>query len=240
MKVIVIYGSMRKGSTYNCVQVFFESIKDKITDKREFFLSTDMPHFCKGCFSCFINGEQTCPHYKEMKLITKALEDADLIILASPVYVSDVSGQMKSFLDHLAYRWMVHRPHPEMFKKIGLVISTAAGAGTRTTNKTMKRSLVFWGVNKVYSYGVNIAASRELVEETGAKDFKIYPVSIYSVLNDGTRSFGQLFYAEVKKFNKLPDFEIGEIKLFNSIPENLTYPLIQPQLFREVINTIDT
>lgn len=86
---------------------------------------------------------------------------------------------------------------------------------------------------------INHAASRELVEETGAKDFKIYPVSIYSVLNDGTRSFGQLFYAEVKKFNKLPDFEIGEIKLFNSIPENLTYPLIQPQLFREVINTIE-
>lgn len=159
MKVIVIYGSMRKGSTYNCVQVFLESITDKITEKREFFLPKDMPHFCKGCFSCFINGEETCPHYKEMKLITKVLEDADLIILASPVYVSDVSGQMKSFLDHLAYRWMVHRPHPEMFKKIGLVISTAAGAGTRTTNKTMKRSLVFWGVNKIYSYGVNVAAS---------------------------------------------------------------------------------
>lgn len=87
---------------------------------------------------------------------------------------------------------------------------------------------------------INQTASRELVEETGAKDFKIYPVSIYSVLNNETKSFGQLFYAEVKKFNKLPDFEIGEIKLFTTIPKNLTYPLIQPQLFSKVINTIDT
>ena len=79
-----------------------------------------------------------------------------------------------------------------------------------------------------------LTASRELMEETGAKDFKIIPVCVYSVTRDGTKSFGQLFYSEVETLNELPNSEIGEIKLFDTIPESLTYPLIQPYLFERV------
>lgn len=43
---------------------------------------------------------------------------------------------------------------------------------------------------------------------------------------------GQLFYSNVKYMDELPDFEIGEVKLFDNIPENLTYPLIQSQKIR--------
>ncbi|ELC8442644.1 NUDIX domain-containing protein [Clostridium perfringens] len=85
---------------------------------------------------------------------------------------------------------------------------------------------------------INTTALRELVEETGAKDFKIMPVCIYSVENEGAKSFGQLFYAEINELDELPDSEIGEIKLFDTIPVNLTYPLIQPYLFNEVIMRI--
>lgn len=84
--------------------------------------------------------------------------------------------------------------------------------------------------------GENISdtASRELVEETGAKDFSIVPLAIYSVDNGENESFGQLFYSEVKIFGMQLDHEIGEVKLYDRMPENLTYPLIQPYLFRKV------
>lgn len=81
---------------------------------------------------------------------------------------------------------------------------------------------------------INFTASRELVEETGAKDFRIVPVSIYSVTRDGIESFGKLFYSEVEYLGELPNFEIAEIKLFDIIPESLTYPLIQPYLFKKI------
>ncbi|MGJ0846180.1 NUDIX hydrolase [Tissierella praeacuta] len=81
---------------------------------------------------------------------------------------------------------------------------------------------------------INFTASRELVEETGAKDFRIVPVSIYSVTMDGIESFGKLFYSEVEYLGELPNFEIAEIKLFDIIPESLTYPLIQPYLFKKI------
>jgi 8-oxo-dGTP diphosphatase len=75
-------------------------------------------------------------------------------------------------------------------------------------------------------------AARELIEETGAKDFKLFPICIYSVDRDGEESFGQLFYAEVKLLGELPNSEIGQVELFDNMPDNLTYPLIQPFLFQ--------
>jgi 8-oxo-dGTP diphosphatase len=86
---------------------------------------------------------------------------------------------------------------------------------------------------------INDTASRELIEETGATKFRLTPVCVYSVESDEnikyTESFGQLFYSEVETIEDLLHFEICEIKLFENIPEDLTYPLIQPVLHRKVL-----
>ena len=86
-------------------------------------------------------------------------------------------------------------------------------------------------------------ASRELFEETGAKEFNLTPVCIYSVESDETvdytESFGALFYSEVETLDKLPDFEINEIKLLDDIPDDLTYSLIQPFLHKKVLEFIN-
>lgn len=81
---------------------------------------------------------------------------------------------------------------------------------------------------------INFTASRELMEETGVQEFKIIPVCIYSVNRDEIESFGQLFYSEVESLDELPNSEIGEIRLFDTIPQDLTYPLIQPYLFNRI------
>jgi len=132
----------------------------------EFTLPKDMPHFCNSCFSCIYNGEHTCPHAGAVQPIVKAMQDADLIILTSPVYGFDVSGQMKALLDHLCYQWMSHRPDPRMFQKIGLTFTTAAGAGLKHTTKTMRDSLKYWGVKRIYSgkYAVSASSWSEVAE----------------------------------------------------------------------------
>lgn len=90
------------------------------------------------------------------------------------------------------------------------------------------------GGRKELNEDIYSTASRELIEETGAKDFIITPVCIYSVYNGESESFGQLFYAEIEHLGELPNSEIDEIQLFDNIPEDLTYPLIQPYLFAKV------
>ncbi|QSF46987.1 NUDIX hydrolase [Paenibacillus tianjinensis] len=79
------------------------------------------------------------------------------------------------------------------------------------------------------------AAARELYEETGAEEYTLYPISIYSVVSEGVpESFGKLYLAAVHKFGQLPQYEMGEIKSFAEIPEEVTYPMIYPALMAKV------
>ncbi|MEW9097123.1 MAG: NUDIX domain-containing protein [Clostridiaceae bacterium] len=82
---------------------------------------------------------------------------------------------------------------------------------------------------------INYTAKRELYEETGALKYNIEPVFDYSVTIDNVKSYGRMFYAEVFELGKLPELEIEKIQLFNELPSNLTYPLIQPYLQEKVI-----
>jgi len=78
------------------------------------------------------------------------------------------------------------------------------------------------------------AGFRELYEETGAEEFELVPVCIYSVSYGEKTTYGQLFYSEVKNIGNLPEFEIEEIKFVEELPERLTYHSIQPYLFKRV------
>ena len=82
---------------------------------------------------------------------------------------------------------------------------------------------------------IEATAKRELWEETGAKDFDIYPVCIYSFTD-----YGMLYFAEIRSFGELPPLEIEKIKLFDDMPKNLTYPAIQPYLFERVQKFLET
>lgn len=155
MKTVIIHGQNHKGSTYNIARILAEKIGGETT---EFFLPKDFGEFCVGCSTCFLKDEKKCPHYEKLNPITEAMDEADVIILASPVYVYHATGAMKAFLDHYGYRWMVHRPEEKMFKKQGVCISTAAGAGMKSTNKDMADSLFYWGAAKIYKYGIGVAA----------------------------------------------------------------------------------
>ncbi len=82
-------------------------------------------------------------------------------------------------------------------------------------------------------------AKRELREETGAIEFDIKPISVYSVKgktrvneNIDDESFGMLFYADIFSFGKLHS-EIEEILISDILVDNWTYPFIQPRLIEE-------
>lgn len=84
-------------------------------------------------------------------------------------------------------------------------------------------------------------AKRELQEETGAKDFSINQICVYSVtgknrVNEtGEETFGMLFFSDIKEFNEELHSEMEKTILFDDLPElkKWTYPLIQPLLIEE-------
>jgi len=161
MKITVIHGNSHHGSTWHCMDLFRQELeKEGTIEITEFTLPKDMPQFCNGCFSCFIHGEETCPHAEKVHPIVQSLLTSDLIVLTSSVYGLDVTGQLKALLDHLCFMWLSHRPQPSMFRKVGLTIVTTAGAGLKHTTKTMKNSLTFWGVKRVYTFQNAVSAMK--------------------------------------------------------------------------------
>lgn len=80
-------------------------------------------------------------------------------------------------------------------------------------------------------------AERELYEETGAVDFDIKPICVYSVIAednfDGKETFGMLYYADIRAFEKELHSEIEKIVITDKMPDVWTYPEIQPKLFKE-------
>jgi len=80
------------------------------------------------------------------------------------------------------------------------------------------------------------AARRELFEETGALKFNIDCVATYSVVKDGETGWGRLYIADVSELGPIPDIsEIAEISFSDHLPELLTYPDIQPHLFKRTV-----
>ena len=92
-----------------------------------------------------------CRIYEYLKPILDAFDDSSLIIFCSPVYVGHIPGQIKSFLDHFGYRWLVHRPDFKMLKKRAVIIASAGGGGLKATVKDIKDSMDYWGVARTYS-----------------------------------------------------------------------------------------
>lgn len=76
------------------------------------------------------------------------------------------------------------------------------------------------------------AAARELKEETGAVEFKLTAISDYSVTMADQTSYGRLYFAEISQMGTLPESEIAEVIQLNSLPDELTYPDIQPRLLK--------
>lgn len=84
-------------------------------------------------------------------------------------------------------------------------------------------------------------AKRELNEETGAIDFSIEPVCVYSVTGKnrvnktGEETYGMLYFADIHSFDTTLKSEMELVKFFDELPTEWTYPLIQPLLIKEYL-----
>ena len=156
MKIVILYGSPRKGDTYEIV----DKVKSELNDLSsvsleidEVFLTDYDYGFCKGCYNCFEFGEDKCPHYNQINPIIDKIKACDGLIVTSPVYVLHVTAMLKNFFDHMAYFY--HRPY--FFTKKALAVSSTGGAGVKGVLSYMEEDLENMGFNKVYKIGLTNA-----------------------------------------------------------------------------------
>lgn len=84
------------------------------------------------------------------------------------------------------------------------------------------------------------AARRELYEESCAVRYDIRPLCDYWAGDEitGEGSTGMVFHAEIHELGPLPESEMAEVRLFDGLPENLTYPAITPELYAFLRQTL--
>lgn len=148
MKIISLVSSGRRNGNTNQITEHIETEILKLSEKNNIFV--DIKHtsiafsgiqFCIGCRVCFDKGEILCPLKDDLLAIKSSLDNADGIILASPVYVEDVNGVMKNWIDRMAFN--CHRP---AFSGKSAIILTTSGIGSSNhAIKTLKAALGTWG-----------------------------------------------------------------------------------------------
>lgn len=148
MKIAVVNGTEKRGVTYRLKELFLQEFRGR-AEVVEFVLPKDAPAFCCGCARCVLEGEASCKDYAYIDKIRRALEEADLILFASPVYVMHVTGGMKAFLDHCAPLFMAHRPSPSMFLKRAVILTQCLGAGSKSAAKDIEDSMGWWGISEI-------------------------------------------------------------------------------------------
>ncbi|TQD25089.1 flavodoxin family protein [Methanolobus vulcani] len=112
MKVIAINGSPRKN--WNTSTLLEHALKGGESRGAE----TELIHLYdldfKGCISCFackrIGGKSygVCAMKDELTPVLKKIEEADAVIFGSPIYLGDVTGEMRSFLERLVFQYLVY------------------------------------------------------------------------------------------------------------------------------------
>lgn len=91
------------------------------------------------------------------------------------------------------------------------------------------------GGHREVGESVEQTARRELYEKTGVTEADIQLLDVYAVTADGATTYGALFLGDVREMGDIPtDSEIAEVRFFDALPHELTYPDIQPALFSRV------
>jgi multimeric flavodoxin WrbA len=163
MKILVVQGSGRsRGNTARIDTLLEEALAAEASAtgvplalERITLADADVRP-CRGCRSCFDTGETTCPLRDDDVLSMKAkMLDADALILSGPVYVNDVSGVMKNWIDRLAH--VCHRP--AFAGKTALLVATTGSTSPRRTLRAMQVPLWTWGYRVAGSLGLVTGAA---------------------------------------------------------------------------------
>lgn len=189
-RVIALNGSNRKRNTFHLL----EALKDKLAD---FDVNMDIINLsefkinkCTGCEECLRND--ICHVNDDSDMIMRKLTEYDGIVLSSPVYMNNVSGILKVFLDRTC-KW-VHRPEltaiPMMF------VATTAGSGLKNALDYMEDVALQWGGIPTNRIGRSIGSIGREIEE---KEFDKFVKCLYMDKHKYQPGVKELLNFQIKK-----------------------------------------
>jgi multimeric flavodoxin WrbA/putative sterol carrier protein len=142
IKNIVVFDGGPRNDKYSkttfITKHFCKGAKDAGANIEYIKLKEKKINHCDGCYSCWTKTPGECIHKDDMTELRKKYREADLVVFASPLYIFNVTGIFKNFMDRLLpvlKPYMLiskqgHTMHPDRYPELGeqgFVVFSAAG-----------------------------------------------------------------------------------------------------------------
>ncbi|KAJ5074272.1 nad(p)h-dependent fmn-containing oxidoreductase ywqn-related [Anaeramoeba ignava] len=177
IKVIGFNGSPKaRGNTWWMLTKMFDVFKDNGVETELVHIGNKKIHGCMHCMQCVGQGKCTI----DTDIVNESVEKikkSDGMILATPVYFAGPSGQMKLFMDRVAFVAAMNRDkdgHNFLYRKVGAGISVHRRAGG--TN-TLSQLNYFYGINgsiipgsKYWNFTVGLNPGDSQNDDEGTKN----------------------------------------------------------------------
>lgn len=217
MKIVAICGSARKGNSYsilNSIPEYYPDIDYKLLMLKDLNIEQ-----CKGCYSCYLRGEETCPLKDDRDMVIKEMEDADGVVFQSPVYVNMITSIMKRFIERVGF--ISHRP--PFHDKYAMVMAVAGGFGTEEANQYMSDIISSFGFNMVPDLELMIATKSEKENEYNRMKMTEAFDTLISRIKTGERNppeIRQLVMYQIFKSlsTRLPDYYKADHQYYTNQP----------------------
>ena len=160
MKILAIHGSPRtiRSTTRRLAGFVLEGAADAGAETEMIDLADYHVTPCTACEACSLNG--ICVNNDDVPSLLIRMQEADGIIFGSPVYIDNITGQIKVFFDRLADA--IH--YQVLAGKFGCSVATTHESGGEDVVAYLNHVLNYLGVISVGGFSIATAGKTETVD----------------------------------------------------------------------------
>jgi FMN-dependent NADH-azoreductase len=143
LKVLVFNSSPRKekGNTALILNPFIEGMREAGADVDLYYNYDLKIKPCRGCFNCWLKTPGICSQMDDMQWLLPKMNDADVLVYATPLYSYGMNGQMKNLIDRMI---VLAEPFMEVVEGRSRHI---AGAGEKPRKIVLVSNCGLWGID---------------------------------------------------------------------------------------------
>ena len=149
--IVAITGSNHKDSrTHRLLHMWLKQMAEvDDTINYELFCLRDFKiNMCEGCDSCFRGGICILDRKDDMPFLREKMFKSDIIIFSSPVYMHNMSGIMKNFVDRMAFCSHILA----LSGKFGFTVTTTVGSGEKTVSQMLQQFQTLVGIKNINNF----------------------------------------------------------------------------------------
>ena len=143
LKVLVFNSSPRKekGNTALILNPFIECMREAGADVDLYYNYDLKIKPCRGCFNCWLKTPGICSQMDDMQWLLPKMNDADVLVYATPLYSYGMNGQMKNLIDRMI---VLAEPFMEVVEGRSRHI---AGDGEKPRKIVLVSNCGLWGID---------------------------------------------------------------------------------------------